>query len=132
MCYRRAFHKGVRQTPRRKGGNNFHISNCAFFNSIFQTSVYSRGSVVATAHGRIMEEATNVMIQFGGVQVRPGDVVIADRTCVVIVPWECVDDVLAKAEMLYEKEEAMIADLRAGLSSKEVDTKYSYEKMLKY
>lgn len=96
-----------------------------------QFPVYSRGAVVATARGRIMEEATNVMVQFAGVQVRPGDVAFADRSGVVIVPWERIDDVLAKAEMLYEKEEAMIADLRAGMSSLEVDTKYSYEKMLK-
>jgi len=33
--------------------------------------VYARSSVIATARGRIMEEATNVIIQFGGVQVRP-------------------------------------------------------------
>lgn len=93
--------------------------------------VYSRGSVVATARGRVMEEATNVMIQFGGVQVRPGDVVLADLSGVVIIPWERIDDVIKKAENLYEKEEAMIADLKAGMSSLEVDTKYNYEKMLK-
>lgn len=39
--------------------------------------VYARGAVVATARGRIMEESTNTMIQFGGVQVRPGDAVLA-------------------------------------------------------
>ncbi len=94
-------------------------------------SVYARGTVVATARGRIMEEATNVMVQFGGVQVRPGDVALADRSGVVIVPWERIDDVVAKAEDLFAKEEAMVADLKAGLSSLEVDTKYSYEKMLK-
>jgi len=93
--------------------------------------VYSRGAVVATARGRIMEEATNVMVQFGGVQVRPGDVVLADRSGVVIVPWEKIDEVLDKAEQLYQKEEAMIADLRSGMSSLEVDTKYHYEAMLK-
>lgn len=93
--------------------------------------VYSRGAVVATARGRIMEEATNVMVQFGGVQVRPGDVAAADRSGVVIVPWERIEEVLEKAEELYAKEEAMIADLRAGMSSLEVDTKYHYERMLK-
>ncbi|WP_243130112.1 MULTISPECIES: RraA family protein [unclassified Clostridium] len=93
--------------------------------------VYSRGAVVATARGRVMEEATNVMIQFGGVQVRPGDAVLADRSGVVVIPWEKIDAVLDKAEMLFEKEEAMIADLRAGMTSLEVDTKYHYEKMLK-
>ncbi|MBQ3664188.1 MAG: RraA family protein [Clostridia bacterium] len=94
-------------------------------------SVYARGAVVATARGRIMEEATNVMVQFGGVQVRPGDAVLADRSGVVVIPWERIEDVVAKAETLFQKEEAMMADLRAGMSSLEVDTKYSYEKMLK-
>lgn len=93
--------------------------------------VYSRGSVVATARGRIMEEATNMMIQFGGVQVRPGDVVMADRSGVVIIPQEKLDEVVAKAEQLYEKEEAMIAEIKAGHSMLEVDNKFSYEKMLK-
>ncbi|WP_147539323.1 RraA family protein [Anaerotruncus rubiinfantis] len=93
--------------------------------------VYARGTVVATARGRAMEESTNVMIQFGGVQVRPGDIVMGDRSGIVIVPAELVDKVLDKAEELYEKEEMMIAEIRAGASSLEVDTKYNYEKMLK-
>lgn len=92
--------------------------------------VYARGSVVATARGRIMEESTNTMIQFGGIQVRPGDGVLADRSGVVFIPAEHMEAVIAKAESLYEKEEAMVADLKAGLSSLEVDQKYNYEKML--
>ena len=77
-----------------------------------------------------LEESTNTMIQFGGVQVRPGDGVLADRSGVVFIPAEHLEEVVAKAESLYEKEEAMIADLRAGMSSLEVDQKYNYEKML--
>ena len=92
--------------------------------------VYARGSVVATARGRIMEESTNSMIQFGGVQVRPGDAVLADRSGVVFIPAEHLEAVLEKAEALWAKEEAMVADLRAGMSSLEVDQKYGYEKML--
>ncbi len=93
--------------------------------------VYARGAVVATARGRIMEESTNALIQFGGVQVRPGDTVIADRSGVVIIPQEHLEKVLQKAQELFAKEESMIADLRSGLSSYEVDQKYGYEKMLK-
>jgi regulator of RNase E activity RraA len=93
--------------------------------------VYARGSVVATARGRVMEESTNQMVQFGGVQVRPGDVVVADRSGVVIVPWDHIERVVEKAEVLWQKEEDMMADLRKGMSSLEIDTKYSYEKMLK-
>lgn len=94
-------------------------------------SVYARGAVVATARGRIMEEATNVMVQFGGVQVRPGDIIIADRSGVVVIPKEQLEAVLPKAEELFQKEEDMIAEIRNGASMIEVDTKYNYEKMLK-
>jgi regulator of RNase E activity RraA len=93
--------------------------------------VYARGTVVATARGRVMEESTNVMVQFGGVQVSPGDVVMADRSGVVIVPWNRVEEVLDKAETLYKKEEAMIQEIRAGKSMIEVDEKFNYERMLK-
>ena len=93
--------------------------------------VYARGTVVATARGRIMEESTNTMIQFGGVQVRPGDIVMGDRSGVVIVPQEHVDVILEKAESLWEKEENMIREIRAGEPMLDVDTKYNYEKMLK-
>lgn len=92
--------------------------------------VFARGTVVATARGRVMEESTNEMIQFGGVPVRPGDIVIGDRSGVVIVPQENIDEVLAKAEELFAKEERMIAELRNGASLREVDAKYSYEQML--
>ena len=87
--------------------------------------VYARGTVVATARGRIMEESTNTMIQFGGVQVRPGDIVMGDRSGVVIVPQEHVDVILEKAESLWEKEENMIREIRAGEPMLDVDTKYN-------
>lgn len=92
--------------------------------------VYSRGAVVSTARGRIMEDATNVMIQFGGVQVRPGDIILADRSGVVVVPQEREDEVINKAEELFAKEESMISELHSGASMIEVDKKFSYEKMI--
>ncbi len=92
---------------------------------------YARGTVVATARGRIMEESTNAMIQFGGVQVRPGDVILADRSGVTVIPQEQLDAVLDKAEELFAKEEAMIAEIRKGKGMLEVDNIFHYEKMLK-
>jgi regulator of RNase E activity RraA len=96
-----------------------------------QFPAYARGTVVATARGRIMEEATNVLIQFAGVQVRPGDIVMGDRSGVVIVPQEKLDEVIEKAELFFGKEEQMIAEIRAGAGMLAVDNKFNYEKMLK-
>ena len=92
--------------------------------------VYARGKVVATARGRVVEDATNVPVQFGGVRVHPGDYVMADRSGVVIIPQSKVDDVLEKAFQLFQKEEAMCADLRAGMSNYDVDQKYNYNRMI--
>lgn len=94
-------------------------------------SVYARGTVVATARGRVQEEATNVMVQFGGVQVRPGDIIMGDKSGVVVVPVERVDEVLEKAESLFQKEEAMVAMIREGKTMTEMDDAFQYEKMLK-
>lgn len=96
----------------------------------FDYPVFARGRVVSTARGRLIEEATNTMIQFHGVQVRPGDVVVADQSGVVFIPVEILEGTIDKAEQLLDKEKAMMADLRAGMRMLDVDEKYSYEKML--
>ena len=93
--------------------------------------MYARGTVVQTARGRVIEESTNEMIQFGGVQVRPGDIVIGDRSGIVIVPKEHVDEVLEKAEQLWRKEEDMVAEIRSGEDILSVDAKYNYNKMFR-
>jgi regulator of RNase E activity RraA len=97
----------------------------------FGFPVYARGTVPLTARGRIMEESFNEVVRIGDVQVRPGDVVMADVNGVVVVPVEKLDEVLTAAEEILKKEEAMIDELRRGVPILEVDQKYAYESMLK-
>lgn len=96
----------------------------------FDLPVYGRGPITLTARGRTIEESTNQMVSIGGVQVRPGDVVVADRSGVVFIPQEHLDDVLESAEDIHHKESLMIADLLGGMSIVDMDNKYSYEQML--
>lgn len=93
--------------------------------------VYSRGAVVATSRGVTVNYVVNEMIQFGGVQVSPGDIVIGDRSGVVIVPRPRFPEVLAKAEELRDLEDAMIAKIRAGADARKVDQDFNYTNMLK-
>lgn len=93
--------------------------------------VYARGAVPLTARGRIMQESYNTMIRLGDVQVRPGDILVADINGVVVVCVEKLDEVVHAAETLMEKEEQMKADLLAGMDVLEVDRKYNYEQLLK-
>jgi len=97
----------------------------------FEFPVYARGTIPITARGRIMQESFNAVIRIGDVQVRPGDIVMADINGVVVIPVEKVDEVLEAAEDIFKKEAAMVRDLKNGVSMLEVDHKYSYENMLK-
>lgn len=93
--------------------------------------VYARGVVPVTARGRVTQESFNRLIQCGGAQVRPNDIVVADASGVVVIPVERAEEVIQVALSLQEKEEAMIEELRKGVSLLEVEKKFQYEKMLK-
>ena len=93
--------------------------------------VYSRGVVPMTARGRVMQESFNLEIQFAGVQVRPGDLIIADGSGVVIIPKEKEQEAVEAAEAVFQKEAEMAAGIREGFSGLEMLEKLGYEQMLK-
>src|SRR5688572_11150355 len=59
--------------------------------------VFARGAVPVTARGRIMQQDYNILIQCGTVQVRPGDLVLADGSGVTFLPLEHIDEILDTA-----------------------------------
>jgi regulator of RNase E activity RraA len=93
-------------------------------------AVYGRGVVPMTARGRVMQESFNQEIQFAGVQCRPGDLVIADGSGVVIVPKEKENEAVGAAEQIYRKEQEMADGIRKGYSGLEMLEKLGYEQML--
>ncbi len=95
-----------------------------------QFPVYARAAVQVTARGRIMQQSYNEEIQFAGVQVHPGDLVIADGSGVVFIPRVKEQEVIAQAEALAEREATMAAAIRTGRSVVEVMETLGYESML--
>lgn len=93
--------------------------------------VYARGVVPMTARGRVMEESFNQEVQFAGVQVHPGDLVIADGSGVVFVPREKEQETVSAAETIFAREAEMAAGIRKGYSGLEMLEKLGYEQMLK-
>jgi 4-hydroxy-4-methyl-2-oxoglutarate aldolase len=92
--------------------------------------VYGRAAVQVTARGRIMQQSFNEEIQFAGVQVHAGDLVIADGSGAVFVPRAREADVIAQAEALAQREAAMAEAIRDGRSILEVMETMGYESML--
>jgi regulator of RNase E activity RraA len=92
--------------------------------------VYGRAAVQVTARGRIMQQSFNEEIAFAGVQVHPGDLVIADGSGVVFIPRAKEAEVIAQAEALAQREAAMADAIRGGRSIVEVMETMGYETML--
>lgn len=92
--------------------------------------VFARAVVPITARGRVQQDAWNMMVQIGGVQVRPGDWVIADGSGVVFIPQESLEQVIEAAEAIVDREEKMAEAVRGGRSIVDVMAEFNYERML--
>lgn len=92
--------------------------------------VYARAAVPVTARGRILQHSVNEEIQFAGVQVHPGDLVIADGSGVVFIPRALEERVLSEAEAIARRESQMAEEIRKGRSIVEVMGGLGYESML--
>lgn len=91
--------------------------------------IYAATSVPVTARGRIVERDWNVPVQIAGVNVRPGDLVLADASGVVVIPFDRAEEVIAIAARIVAKEAEMVRRVQAGDSMASV-MGADYENML--
>lgn len=92
--------------------------------------VYALGTTSRTARGRVVERDWNVPVVIAGVDVVPGDLVIADGSGVAFIPVARMAEVIEKAEMIVRKEQLMAQAVRNGKPLVEV-MGANYETMLK-
>jgi len=92
--------------------------------------VFTRVLTAMTARGRVYEQATNVPITMWGVEVSPGDYVIADRSAVIFIKAGDIDRVLDTAEDIAAREATMAKAILAGAPMTQVMAG-NYENMLK-
>ena len=71
-----------------------------------------------------MPESVNEPILCGGVQIHPGDFVLADYDGVAVIPAAIKDEVFRKAQEKLEGENTVRDELAAGRSPREVFDEY--------
>ena len=70
--------------------------------------------------GRMRIQSTRQSVICGGVEVNPGDAVIADADGVAVVPAKYIDEVFAAANAKAQTERTVLQDLLAGKRVREV------------
>ncbi|MDD9743670.1 MULTISPECIES: RraA family protein [Marinovum] len=76
--------------------------------------VWCRGRSPVTTKPRRLGGAVNVTINCGGVAVRPGELVLADESGVVVIPPGEAEAHIRRARQMQAEERLLLARLRAG------------------
>ena len=77
-------------------------------------SVFTRHITPTTGKTRIKILELNGTIQCGGIRIRPGDIMVADGTGIVVVPQEKAHDILEKAQEAEKAEEHFVEQVKKG------------------
>jgi 4-hydroxy-4-methyl-2-oxoglutarate aldolase len=92
--------------------------------------IFTRTLTARTARGRVVEKGTQVAVAAWGIDVSPGDFVVADHSAVIFIRAEAIDRVLDVAESIVRKESTMAKALIDGTPISQV-MGGSYQHMLK-
>lgn len=89
--------------------------------------MYSKGHFMVTGKDRVdcVEVGGNVCIC--NVLVKPGDIVMADQSGVLIIPQEKAEEVLAVAQKIHVAEENIIKAVKEGSSLFDARQKFKYD-----
>jgi len=90
----------------------------------FNFPVFARHMVPTTGRTRLQVETINEPIVAGGVQVEPGDIIVADGTGVICLPHQDVARIVDLAEEYARDDASAIEDMKLGLTFSDAMAKY--------
>jgi 4-hydroxy-4-methyl-2-oxoglutarate aldolase len=88
--------------------------------------IYSRGRFMRTGKDRVEVSDVGRPVTVGGVQVRPGDLLVGDSDGVVAVPRDLAEGVAEICAQISAREEAILADVLGGTSLAEARSRHGY------
>jgi 4-hydroxy-4-methyl-2-oxoglutarate aldolase len=91
--------------------------------------MFSRGHFMVTGKDRVMVQSVNQTVSISNVQVRPGDLIMADETGVLVIPRNRAEEVLAVAKQIDDAEKLILEDFEKGLTLGEARKKHKYDEL---
>jgi regulator of RNase E activity RraA len=94
--------------------------------------IYSRGRFMRTGKDRVEVAEVGGPVTIGGVQVRPGDLLVGDDDGVVSIAADDVDEVLGIAREIEARELAIVTEALAGATIAEARAKHGYHALQRH
>ena len=88
--------------------------------------IFSKGYFMVTGKDRVEIESMNQPVQISGLQVCPGDLIVADENGAVCIPLSMVERTLEVAHHIEETEGRIMAAIKDGMTLKEARAKMGY------
>jgi 4-hydroxy-4-methyl-2-oxoglutarate aldolase len=91
--------------------------------------LFSRGRYMMTGKDRVEVDAINAPVSISGRQVRPGDIVMADDSGVIVIPASRAEEILQIATDIEAIEQQIMKLVRKGLSLREARAQLKYHSL---
>lgn len=88
--------------------------------------VFARAGAMRTGKDRVVLDRIGAPVAIAGVRVEAGDIVVADRGGVVIVPRSRLADVFGVAQEIADRENAILDEVRSGRSLRDARNALGY------
>lgn len=92
-------------------------------------AIFTKNVYMVTGKDRVTVDYVNRPVAVSGVQVCPGDIILADDTGAICIPAALAEKALEIAENIEVAEQAIIGEVNKGLSLKEAREKLGYHKL---
>lgn len=91
--------------------------------------VFSKGFYMSTGKDRVYADQVGVPVTVSGLQVLPGDILLADDSGAIVIPRTRAEEILAAAREIAHVENQIVARIKSGCSLKEARALLGYHKL---
>lgn len=88
--------------------------------------IFTKSTYMVTGKDRVYVDRINEPISISGIQVVPGDLMVADGSGALVVPFDRCEEVLQAAREIEDKEEQIKQAVREGTPLREARAKTGY------
>ena len=91
--------------------------------------IFTKSTYMVTGKDRVTVDHVNVPVSISGVQVCPGDLILADDTGAICIPAVAAEKALEIAEGIDDTEKKIVEEIKKGMSLKDARAKLGYHKL---